>query len=160
MPTRYRRSLILVFALLALGLIVGACGAEDPAGDCFTPQDGQLVPSDCDAPDVTPDPTATPTPDSGNGNGGAAALMGNYGCGACHTIDGTSLRGAVGPNLTHVGAKGGDYIRQSIIDPNAVIAPDCPSGPCTSPSGMPGSFGTAIPAEELDQIVEYLSGLQ
>jgi cytochrome c551/c552 len=157
-PTRYRKPLALAVFLVALGMVAVACGAEAPAGDCLAPEDVQLVPSDCELPGVTPDPTATPTPTTVGNNGGgdpAVALMSQYGCGACHTIAGTSLSGVVGPALSTIGAMhDADYIRQSIVDPNAVIAQGYSAGI------MPQNFGTAIPQEDLDAIVEYLSGLQ
>ena len=162
MPTRYRKHLALAFAIAAFALVTAACGSKVAAGDCLVPEDGRLVPAECTVPPgVTPDPTATPTPDQGNGGTPAGfRLLQTYGCTACHAIDGTSATGAVGPNLTHVGAEGAAYIRESIVDPNAVIAQDCPGGPCASPSLMPAGFGTAIPAADLDAIVEYLSTLQ
>ena len=155
-PSRYRKSLILAVFLVAIGMVIVACGAEAPTGDCLVPQDGQLVPSDCDVSGVTPDPTATPTATVPGGNGGdpAVALLTQYGCGACHAINGTPLSGSVGPNLSTVGTQGADYIRQSIVDPNAVIAEGF------QPGIMPQSFGDVIPPEDLDAIVEYLAGLQ
>ena len=155
MSTRFRKFLPLALALVALGMIAAACGAEAPAGDCLTPEDGKLVAADCVVP---PGATAEPTPTpSGNGNGGVDpgfALVRTYGCSACHSIDGTSATGQVGPNLTHVGANGADFVRQSIIDPGAVIADGFTDGI------MPKTFGTAIPAADLDSLVEYLSGLK
>ena len=53
-----------------------------------------------------------------------------------------------------------DYIRESILDPNAFIAPDCPDGPCKSPSLMPPNFGDQLTARQLDTLVEFLAGLK
>lgn len=156
MPIRYRKYLTLAFATAALAMFAAACTSDPVVGDCLTPEDGVLVPSECTVPPgVTPDPTPTPTPDTGNGGGDpAVALLSNFGCGACHAIAGTPLNGAVGPALDNIGAQGADYVRESIVDPNAVIADGYPGGI------MPQTFGDAIPADQLDQIVEYLSGLQ
>lgn len=158
--TRYRKLLSLAFVLVALGMIAVACGAEAPTGDCLSPEDGQLVPSDCEVEGVTPNPTATPTPTTSGGNGGdpAIALLNQYTCNGCHTIQGTSLQGKVGPDLTDIGTESEDYIRESIVDPSAVIASDCPGGPCADI--MPKTFGNAIPPEDLDAIVEYLASLE
>ena len=52
--------------------------------------------------------------------------------------------GQTGPNLSHVGSKGADYIRESILDPNAVIAQPRPSGECAE-NVMPQSFGDVLP---------------
>jgi cytochrome c oxidase subunit II len=37
--------------------------------------------------------------------GGRAAVFDQSGCGACHTIRGTSANGVAGPDLTHVGSR-------------------------------------------------------
>ena len=80
-----------------------------------------------------------------------------------------NMAGKVGPNLTHVGTNAADrqpdvsakdYIRESILDPNAFIAPDCPTGPCTTPSMMPPIFGDKVTAKQLETLVEYLSELK
>jgi hypothetical protein len=78
------------------------------------------------------------------------------GCAGCHTI--TSLEGATGaygPNLDSVGIKGVVYIRESIIDPGAVTAEQCPGGPCSA-GLMPTFFGFILLPEELDAVVAYL----
>ncbi|HRJ44142.1 MAG TPA: hypothetical protein PL105_19785, partial [Caldilineaceae bacterium] len=50
------------------------------------------------------------------------------------------------------------YIRQSILEPNAVIAPDCWGVPC--PAGvMLQSFASSISDSQLDAIVGYLAKL-
>ncbi|MBI3763998.1 MAG: hypothetical protein HY260_19315, partial [Chloroflexi bacterium] len=49
-----------------------------------------------------------------------------------------------------------DYIRQSIIDPGAVIAKSCPGGPC--PDGvMPKNFGGRLTADQLETLVSFLA---
>ncbi|MFQ5595037.1 MAG: c-type cytochrome [Anaerolineae bacterium] len=93
-------------------------------------------------------------------------LFKSEGCTSCHTIEGVS-QGQVGPDLTHIGtvaveriAEAGDesaevYIRQSIVDPNAYIAPACPQGPCPA-SVMPQSFGQVLSEERIKALVTYL----
>ena len=75
-------------------------------------------------------------------------------CASCHTVNGEG--GKIGPELTNVFAeKGEDYIRESILTPNAVIATQCPTGPC--PSGvMPQNFGDVLSQDQLNSIVSYL----
>jgi nitric oxide reductase subunit C len=52
-----------------------------------------------------------------------------------------------------------EYIRESIVDPEAFIAHECPTGPC--PHGvMPATLAQTLSAEELDAVVEYLAGLK
>lgn len=63
------------------------------------------------------------------------AAINGAGCAGCHVIPGIpGANGRVGPDLTEIGvtatarAEGlsaEEYIRQSIVEPNAVIAPDC-----------------------------------
>ncbi len=80
-----------------------------------------------------------------------ADLVTKHGCIACHDIKGT-LR-LVGPPLTNVRERlSAAEIRQSILDPDAVIAEGFP------PGLMLKTFAQTLPPEELDQIVTYLSG--
>lgn len=91
-------------------------------------------------------------------------------CFGCHTISGVDfMTGKVGPDLSHIstvaatrkpGFSAKDYLRESILDPNAFIAPDCPDGPCKSPSLMPPIFGDRLTAKQLDMLVEFLAGLK
>jgi len=90
------------------------------------------------------------------------------GCVACHAIKGVGGAGStVGPHLYMTEAmaatrRPGDsaeaYIRESILDPNAFIMPNCPTGAC--PSGvMPQTFADTLSPEDLDTIVSYLAAL-
>lgn len=82
------------------------------------------------------------------------------GCGGCHSIDGLAqTSGQTSPNLSHVGSKGADYISESILDLNTVIAQPCPSGECAE-NVMPQSFGDVLSVGELDDLVAYVSGLR
>ena len=90
------------------------------------------------------------------------------GCGACHKIPGVpGAVGQVGPDLSNIGVVGAErrpgytaeeYIRESILDPIAFIAPECPFGPCT-PGVMPQNFDQFLSPDEVDAIVEFLSTL-
>ncbi len=80
-----------------------------------------------------------------------ADLVTKHGCIACHDIKGT-LR-LVGPPLTNVRERlSAAEIRQSILDPDAVIAEGFP------PGLMLKTFAETVSPDELDQIVTYLSG--
>lgn len=52
-----------------------------------------------------------------------------------------------------------DYTYQSILNPNAHIAEVCPTGPCNSPSAMPGNFSIRIsdPQSMID-LLTYILG--
>ena len=58
-----------------------------------------------------------------------------------------------------MGSKGADYISESILDLNTVIAQPCPSGECAE-NVMPQSFGDVLSVGELDDLVAYVSGLR
>lgn len=125
----------LVIALLAIAVLAAACGGDgDGSGDDNGGNGGSLAP-------------------------GLRVFLSN-GCSACHTIDSVSRAAvAVGPNLSNIGGRAdAAYIRESILDPNAVIAAACPAGPC--PSGvMPQTVGLLLTEDELDVLVQYLSSL-
>ncbi len=151
--------------LFLLTIILVACGSADlPATDCVKAVDGTMVESSCDAPEGTKAvPTATPLPDTGSSSAGDPGLVVfvNSGCGGCHAIDGVQLAmGQTGPSLTGVGSRyDADFIKESILNPNAVIAEQCPTGPCQKDI-MPMTFGDTLSSEQIDSLVSYLSGLK
>lgn len=72
-----------------------------------------------------------------------------YGCLACHAMMGSEA--ALGPALTDTGARlSVDEIRQSIINPAAVIAEGFPAGV------MPADFAAKMTVKELEMIVSLL----
>ena len=100
----------------------------------------------------------------GGASVGAEAALGkttfaSAGCGGCHAFEPAGTDAQVGPDLDNLAAdakKAGEpeaeYIKQSIVDPNAVIV----SG--YQPGVMPTTFGQTLSPEELDALVAYLSG--
>jgi cytochrome c oxidase subunit 2 len=93
---------------------------------------------------------------------GAAAVAGkqvisSVGCGSCHAIRGTSLKGTFGPDLTHFGSRGGiaaytlkntpENLLRWIQDPQAV-KPECK---------MPR---VPLPLQQQQQLVAYLEELK
>ncbi|RMH01779.1 MAG: hypothetical protein D6706_01335 [Chloroflexi bacterium] len=127
----------------------------------------------CSQPDITFDwPESVddflaefPEGDAANGE----ALYLSYGCIGCHgdvTQEGSN---AVGPWLGEIaevgatreeGKSAAQYVYESILDPNAFIAPDCPTGPCTSPSAMPGNFAERMAAnpQDMADLLTFLLG--
>jgi cytochrome c peroxidase len=93
------------------------------------------------------------------------ATVNKGGCGACHVIPGVpNAAGQVGPNLSNIGADGAnrrdgysaaDYIHESIVEPVAFTAPDCPTGPCITGT-MPV---VQLEEAEVDILVSYLTSL-
>jgi mono/diheme cytochrome c family protein len=85
-------------------------------------------------------PTVAATPEE---------ALGKFTCTACHALDSKDVM--VGPALVDVGARlGVDEIRQSILDPNAVIAEGFPAA-------MPADFADKMTVKELEMIVKYLA---
>ncbi len=160
MRTRYRKLTALSLFVLALSLVTAACGAEAPTGECLAAEDGKLVNALCEVPaGLTAEPTATASIDTGTATSPGFTAFRASGCSGCHAIDGTSASGQIGPNLTMVASKGGaDYIYESIMSPNAVIAESCPAGPCAA-NIMPGNYGEVLMPSDIDAIVEYLASL-
>jgi cytochrome c2 len=80
-----------------------------------------------------------------------ADLVAKHGCIACHDTKGTAR--LLGPPLTNVRERlSAAEIRQSILDPDAVVAEGFP------PGLMLKTFGETVPPDELDQLVSYLAG--
>ena len=110
---------------------------------------------------LTPSPTPTPRPIEGKT---VEEVILNAGCGSCHVIGSLGEARKVGPDLTNIGAAAGeriagvaaaDYLRQSILEPNAFIAPKCPNGPCLT-DVMPQYYGERLSPEQVEMIVAFL----
>jgi cytochrome c2 len=84
------------------------------------------------------------------GNRPPEQLTAELACLACHKFDGPET--LVGPSLWDIGARQDEaYIRQSILDPNAVITPGFP------PMLMPPDMGQKMTATEFDSLVKWLA---
>ncbi len=93
------------------------------------------------------------------------AVFAKAGCAGCHTIPGVpNAVGLVGPDLSAIGLEAGErvpgldaegYILESILDPNAFIAPACPSGECPADVMLP-NFTERLTDDEISLIVDYL----
>ncbi len=160
-------SFVLIVAGLGLGLYVGyrflsSAGRGDtakvePVKTIETPAETTIpagVPLEPASPSVSPSEILT------------AFNKGD--CATCHTIPGLpDAKGQVGPDLSGIGVSAAtrlsgysatEYIRESILEPNAFIVPECPLGDC--PAGvMPQSFAGSLSEADLDAIVSYLSTL-
>ncbi|OGT01184.1 MAG: hypothetical protein A2143_05955 [Gallionellales bacterium RBG_16_57_15] len=80
-------------------------------------------------------------------------VIAKFTCGACHKVAGQE--GALGPDLTKIGkTKNKEYLRQALLDPEAVIAKGFTGGM------MPPTYGEQMKAKELEMLVNYLAGLK
>lgn len=83
------------------------------------------------------------------GNRSPEQLINELACIACHKFDGPEP--LVGPSLWDIGARANEaYIRQSILDPNAVVSPGFP------PMVMPPDLGQKMSAVEFEGLVQWL----
>ena len=96
----------------------------------------------------------------GTGGGGPSGkqLFASNGCDGCHTFKPANATGKVGPDLDKLPeeARGAgqpleQFIRESIVKPDAYIAPGYPKGV------MPGTFAS-LPASQIDALVKFLEG--
>jgi mono/diheme cytochrome c family protein len=81
------------------------------------------------------------------------------GCGGCHAFKKAGTNGNIGPSLDDLAAAAQkanqspeDYVRQSIVDPNAVITSGFQAGV------MPENFGDRLTDKQLQALVQYLVG--
>jgi cytochrome c oxidase subunit II len=90
------------------------------------------------------------------GDEGGKAVFEEQGCGSCHTLADAGSTGNIGPdldNLRQAAARAGrppeEFVRESIVNPDAYIAPGFPEGV------MPKTFRD-LPERQLDALVQYL----
>jgi cytochrome c oxidase subunit 2 len=95
---------------------------------------------------------------AGGGGGSGAQLFSSEGCGGCHAFAPAGTDAKVGPALNDLEAaaqKAGkpldQYVRESIVDPNAYVVPGY------QPNVMPQTFGQSLSAQEIDALVQYLT---
>lgn len=101
----------------------------------------------------------------GEAERGGQLFRGTYGCAACHGDPAVPGTNNVGPHLGSIGVTGGrridgvpaaQYIYQSILEPNAFIAPECKDGkPCPEPTAMP-EYSSLVSLQDVADLVTYL----
>ena len=94
----------------------------------------------------------------GSKDADGAAVFSSAGCGGCHAFKPANTKGGIGPDLDNVAAdakKAGEdpaaYVKESIVDPNKVIANGY------AKDVMPGDFGKSLSPKEIDALVTYLT---
>jgi cytochrome c oxidase subunit 2 len=95
---------------------------------------------------------------SSSGGGSGQTVFASAGCGSCHTFKPANSTGKIGPDLDNIAAdakKAGEdpaaYVKESIVDPNKVIASGYQAGV------MPGNFGQTLSSQEIDSLVKFVS---
>jgi hypothetical protein len=111
--------------------------------------------------ELTRAPTSTPRPVAGETAEEIARISG---CDNCHLIGDIGEAGKVGPDLSSIGIlaaqrvpgeSASDYLRASIVVPEAYLAPDCPNGPCLA-GIMPRDYANRLTAGQIDTLVDFL----
>ncbi len=106
----------------------------------------------------------TPTPEANDPvSRGQAIVLGKGTCSACHKIEGTAAAGVLGPELSKIGSiaetrvagqSAADYIKESIVNPSAFLSPGFADNLMTK------TFGQTLTADEINDMVTYLSTLK
>jgi hypothetical protein len=79
-------------------------------------------------------------------------VFSSAGCGGCHTLQAAASTGEIGPDLDQaLAAQDPAFIRESIVDPDAVIAEGFGAGT------MPQGFGDQLGKNEVDGLVAFLA---
>jgi cytochrome c oxidase subunit 2 len=89
----------------------------------------------------------------GDGDSGEAVFT-TAGCGGCHAFTPAGTDAQVGPSLDGVdpgGAALDEFLRESIVDPNAEVAQGY------QPDVMPATYESSLTDEQLDALVQYLA---
>lgn len=145
-----------LFVVLTLLLTVGMLGAVV----VFAKEDHEAEAAGQEQTEATTTETGQTTTETGGtttqaeqpaGDAEAGkALFASNGCGGCHTYSAAGSNGAVGPNLDEVlKDKDAAFVHQSIVEPNAEIAPGYQAGI------MP-SFDQ-LSDEQVDDLVAFLT---
>ncbi|MEE8401159.1 MAG: cytochrome c [Candidatus Hydrothermarchaeaceae archaeon] len=148
----------LVYLLVAIVFITAGCtqngGPATTAPPVKTEAPTTQPPATTTAPPATTEaPASVPV---GNIDAGKEVFSGKT-CSVCHFIKGDYEVGSplIAPELSDIGArKDAAFIKESILDPNAVVAEGYTLGM------MPQNFGDQLSEVELNDIVAYLSSLK
>jgi cytochrome c2 len=99
---------------------------------------------------------AAAAPDTASKSG--AELVQQWGCNTCHKFDAPDR--LVGPSLWDIGARqDANYIRESILQPDAVVAPGFPPQVMQTTLNSLGFYQKA-PLQDLNVMVDYLASLR
>ena len=105
-----------------------------------------------------PTTTTTSTTPSSPAAAGLSVFNAN-GCSSCHTLSAAKATGTVGPNLDKLASYAQQahqpltpFVHESIVNPNAFVAPGFPKGV------MPSNFGSSLGKTKIDALVSFIVG--
>ena len=131
------------FALLAF--LLAGCGGVPGRGHTTTPTPATIIGKPPTPATIVADPVA------------GKKVFVDAGCGACHIFIPAETTGKIGPNLDNLAAyaKAANqglvaFTKQSIVDPNAYIAPGYKA------NIMPGNYGTTLTPKQLADLIAFL----
>jgi cytochrome c551/c552 len=139
-------------------LVLAGCGSEgtvSPRPEAVRSK----VPKQTSTQATTTAPASGGTTTSGGGGGGASgkALFASNGCVSCHTYKPAGSNAKIGPDLDELAQSAKkakqpleQFTRESIVKPNAYIAPGFP------PNVMPSTFAS-LPKSQIDALVSFLT---
>lgn len=161
-PRRYpdfpsRRGLV-PFILVTLVLTIAMLGAvevfakeEHHAATETHETTPEPAPEPSPSPEPPPPATTTTEQPSGSPEAGKTVFQ-VAGCGGCHTFAPAATTGTTGPDLDEVLAgKDAEFVRQSIVEPNAEVAQGY------SPGVMPQTYEEQLSPKQIDDLVAFLT---
>lgn len=120
-------------------------GSEGPVALEEGDPDGE----DQNAPGITEEQQENIGPETASVDG--AEVFASEGCGSCHALQAANSAGQIGPSLdAELENEDAEFIRTSIIDPNAQISEGFGEGI------MPTNYAESLTEVQLDALVEYL----
>lgn len=102
----------------------------------------------------------------GRAGEGASLYAGRLACASCHGQPELPGSNTVGPPLGELaraaprvpGKSVAQYVYESMLAPDAFLAPGCPGGqPCAAPSAMP-HYGELMSSQDMADVVAFLLG--
>ena len=148
------RTRLLLITLVVASILLAACGggSSEPAAPAAAPAAGG------------------PNAEAGKELFNQTVLAGNAGCNTCHTLEAGKV--LVGPSFAGLGTRAGstvagmsaeDYLRQSIMDPNAHLATGCNINDLAAscnPDIMLKDWGTKLTPQQIDDLIAYFMTLK
>ena len=155
-PGRSLRVFVLVSALLVVGMLTAVAVLGE--SHHFASEGGESGVVTNQPPTATTTPTETSSETGQQQPAGDPAAgkeifttTAQPSCSTCHTLKEAGATQTIGPNLDEVlKDKDAAFIRASIVDPNAEVAPGY------QPGIMPGTYGEQLDEQQLADLVAFL----